>query len=86
MGKMPDLDWTQHKKIDYTQNLRKTPVKAKIRPSQCFYMGTASACLFHSATELGICNNFMEFGQNYNFLGNFGNCHFRNDKNCMNLC
>ena len=35
---MPDLDWTQHIKMDYTLNLRKNPVKAKIRPFQCFYM------------------------------------------------
>ena len=38
MRKMPDLDWTQHIKMDYTPNLRKKPVKAKLRPSQCFYM------------------------------------------------
>ena len=38
MRKMSDLDWTQHVKMHYTLNLRKNPVKAKIRPSQCFYM------------------------------------------------
>ena len=38
MRKMPDLDWTHHTKMDYTLNLRKNPVKAKIRPFQCFYM------------------------------------------------
>ena len=38
MRKMPDLDWTQHIKMDYTLNLRKNPAKAKIRPSECFYM------------------------------------------------
>ena len=38
MGKMPDLDWTQHIKMDYTQNLRKNQLMAKIRPSQSFLM------------------------------------------------
>ena len=62
MGKMPDLDWTQHIKMDYTQNLRKNQLMAKIRPSQCFLDKTA--CPFHSAVESGICSNFTEFGQN----------------------
>ena len=44
-----------------------------------------TACPFHSATELGICSNFMEFGQNSNFQVNFGNCQFRNDKKYINL-
>ena len=39
-----------------------------------------TVCLFHSAAESGICSNFMEFGQNCNFKGSFGNCQFRNDK------
>ena len=38
MRKMPDLDWTQHIKMDYTLNLRKNPAKAKIRPSEWYYM------------------------------------------------
>ena len=32
-----DLDWAQHIKIDYAQNLKKDPVKAKKGPSQNFY-------------------------------------------------
>ena len=45
-----------------------------------------TACPFHSVMDSRICSNFMEFGQNCNFYGNCGNCHFRNDKNCMNVC
>ena len=29
MGKNPDMDWTQHITMDYAQNLRKCPNKAK---------------------------------------------------------
>ena len=29
MAKISDMDWAQHIKIDYAQNLRKSPIKAK---------------------------------------------------------
>ena len=38
MGKIPDLDWTSHIKMDSTQSLRKNQLMAKISPSQSFLM------------------------------------------------
>ena len=32
MEKKSDIDWAQHVKMDYAQNLRKDPVKAKKDP------------------------------------------------------
>ena len=52
MGKMPDLDWTQYKKMDYTLKFEEKPRKFKIRPSQFFLHYTA--CLFQSVKESGI--------------------------------
>ena len=60
MGKMSDLDWTQHIKMDY-----KKPVNGQNKTLSMFLDDTA--CLFHSPIESGICSNFMEFGQNCNF-------------------
>ena len=63
--KMPDLDWTQHIKMDYTQNLRKKPSKDQNKILTMFLHDIA--CPLHSAKESGICSNFMEFGQYCNF-------------------
>ena len=38
-----------------------------------------SACPFHSATELIICSDFIEFGQNFYFRDILGTWQFRND-------
>ena len=37
MAEISDMDWAQHIKMDYAQNLRKDSNKAKKGPSQNFY-------------------------------------------------
>ena len=43
----------------------KKPVNGQNKTLSMFLDDTA--CPFHSAIESGICSNFMEFGQNFNF-------------------
>ena len=74
MRKMPDLDWTQHIKMDYTVHpkFEGKPSKDQNKTISMFLHDTA--CPFHSAAESRIYSNFMEFDQNGNFSGNYGNC------------
>ena len=65
MPEISDMDWAQHIKMDYAQNLRKDSEMAKKRPSQN-YTGCVSP--FHSSTIPGICTNFIKFGQNCQIL------------------
>ena len=44
------MDWAHHIKMDYAQNLKKDPVKAKKGPSQNFSS-------FRTSTIQGICSN-----------------------------
>ena len=50
MAEISNMDWAQHIKMDYGQNLRKGPVKAKKRHSQNFYR-ILNTCPFRSSTE-----------------------------------
>ena len=65
MSEISGMDWAQHIKMDYAQNLRKDSEMAKKRPSQN-YTGCVSP--FHSSTIPGICTNFIKFGQNCQIL------------------
>ena len=44
MAEIFDMDWAQHIKIDYAQNLRKVPIKAKLKTFRRFKED--SACRF----------------------------------------
>ena len=66
MAEISNMDWAQHIKMDYGQNLRKGPVKAKKRHSQNFYR-ILNTCPFRSSTEPRICSNFVKFVQNFAF-------------------
>ena len=37
IAKISDMDWAQHIKMGYAQNLKRDPVQAKKGPSQNFY-------------------------------------------------
>ena len=73
MGKMPDMDSTQHINMDYTQNLRENPSDNE----------TFTMIFMLQNQEFA---NFIEFGQNCILKGNFGNWQHRNDKKYMNSC
>ena len=36
MSDISDMDWAQHIKMDYAQNLKKDPVKAKTDPNKIY--------------------------------------------------
>ena len=58
MAEISDMDWAQHIKMDYAQNLRKDSNKAKKGPSQNFYR-VLSAHFVLPSTIQGICSNLI---------------------------
>ena len=46
MAEISGMDWTQHIEMDYAQNIRKNPEKAKKGPSKFFLVPTLSFLLY----------------------------------------
>ena len=56
LAEISDMEWAQHINIDYAQNLKKDPEKAK-KDLTKFLQGALSS--FCSPSILGICSNFI---------------------------
>ena len=82
MSKISDVDWAQHTKMNYAQNLRKDTEIGKKDPHKII-QGVVTP--FHSSIIPGSCCNFIKFDKNCKFCECFGTLGIRNDKINTNL-